>query len=175
MGEIVKGHCVNHEIDVIAQKDEKHFMIECKFHNQPGFVCDVKIPLYIQSRFKDVEDAWTKLPGHNQKFHQGWVVTNTKFSTDAVKYGNCIGLNLVGWDYPLKGSLREQITHAKLYPITCLTTLTEKEKSDLLELKVVLCKELCANPELLNKIGVHQERKERILKESTEVCANGLE
>ncbi|MCH5685183.1 restriction endonuclease [Niabella sp. W65] len=54
-GVIVPGHCVKHEIDVIATKEEHHIMVECKFHNRQGFVSDVKIPLYIQSRFLDVE------------------------------------------------------------------------------------------------------------------------
>jgi Holliday junction resolvase len=174
VGEIVKGHCVNHEIDVIAEKDEKHFMIECKFHHQSGYACDVKIPLYIQSRFKDVEHSWIKLPGHNHKFHQGWVVTNTKFTTDAIQYGSCIGLHLVGWDFPKKDSLREQIDKSGLYPVTCLTTLTGEEKSKLLALNVVLCKEIGANRALLLKIGITPGRAEHILKESAEVCANGL-
>jgi len=55
VGEIVQGKCVSHEIDVIAELDGQHFMIECKYHNQPGTFSDVKIPLYIQARFKDVE------------------------------------------------------------------------------------------------------------------------
>src|ERR1700752_3212138 len=61
VGEVVKGNCVNHEIDVIAHSNNHHFMIECKYHNQQGIICDVKIPLYIQSRFKDVETEWVKL------------------------------------------------------------------------------------------------------------------
>lgn len=175
VGEIVKGHCVNHEVDVIAEKDEKHFMIECKFHNQSGYVCDVKIPLYIQSRFKDVEDTWGKLPGHKSKFHQGWVVTNTKFTTDAIQYGTCVRLHLVGWDYPIKGSLRDQIDEAGLYPVTCLTTISEAEKSKLLELNVVLCRDIHSNPSWLTRIGIAESRMEHILRESAEVCAKGLQ
>lgn len=52
---IVKGHCVNHEVDVIAEKNEQHFMVECKFHNTQGIICNVKIPLYIHSRFQDLK------------------------------------------------------------------------------------------------------------------------
>ena len=62
-GQIVQGNCVQHEVDVIAQKAEKHFMVECKFHSDQGRRCDVKIPLYIQSRFKDVEAAWLQKTG----------------------------------------------------------------------------------------------------------------
>ncbi|CAN0603164.1 unnamed protein product, partial [Ectocarpus sp. 12 AP-2014] len=71
VGVIVHGHCVQHEIDVIAQKDNKHFMIECKYHSDQGRFCNVKIPLYIQSRFLDVQKRWEKEKGHETKFHQG--------------------------------------------------------------------------------------------------------
>lgn len=173
VGKIIDGHCVTHEIDVIAEKDGKRFMIECKFHNQSGYMSDVKIPLYIQSRFKDVEYTGDKA-GHTTRFNQGWVVTNTKFTTDAIKYGNCIGLHLIGWDYPAKGSLRELIDSGKLYPVTCLTTLTGDEKSQLLDTGVVLSKEICNNPTLLSKIGISENRIPGIIKESTEICKDGL-
>lgn len=174
VGEFVKGKCVNHEVDIIAEKDNQHFMIECKYHNQRGTISDVKIPLYIQSRFIDVEATWVQIPGHGNKFHQGWVVTNTKFSTDAVQYGNCAGLKLLGWDYPNKESLREQINKSGLYPITCLTTLTKVEKQRLLDKKIVLCMELCKDHQLLMNIGISESRIEKILKEAHILCEGGI-
>jgi hypothetical protein len=170
VGEIVKGKCVNHEIDVIAEKDQHHFMIECKYHNQPGTISDVKIPLYIQARFKDVEAAWITLPGHGTKFHQGWVVTNTRFTGDAIQYGTCADLKMISWDYPRKGSLKGLIDDMGLYPLTCLTTLTKQEKRMLLENKIVLCKELCRNPQLLEKIGMRNNRIAAVLEEANQLC-----
>lgn len=172
VGVIVKGKCVNHEVDVIALADHHHFMIECKYHNQRGTVCDVKIPLYIQSRFKDVEAEWIKIPGHANRTHQGWVVTNTKFSTDAIQYGNCAGLKLLGWDYPIKGSLKDLIDDLGLYPITCLTTISKAEKQKLLDNKIVLCLELCENPKLLYDLGMNDLKVKRIIEEGQMLCKN---
>jgi Restriction endonuclease/ATP cone domain len=172
VGEIVKGKCVNHEIDVIAEKENQHFMIECKYHNQLGTISNVKIPLYIQARFKDVEAAWVNIPGHGTKFHQGWVVTNTRFSDDAKQYGVCAGLKLIGWDYPFKENLKDMIDTMGLYPLTCLTTLTKREKVYLLEKNVVLCKEICHNPQLLKSAGITDERIKGILEEGTALCKN---
>ncbi|WP_242928452.1 ATPase [Pontibacter vulgaris] len=172
VGQIILGHCVSHEIDVIALMGDRHFMIECKFHNRPGFRCDVKIPLYIQSRFLDIEKQWLLIPGHGTKFHQGWVVTNTRFTSDAIQYGTCAGLHLVGWNYPPKHSLNEMIDAAGLYPITCLTSLTKAEKDKLLESDIVLCQELCDNEKLLHKLGISPERIPTILKEGYELCNN---
>lgn len=170
VGEVVKGKCVNHEIDVIAEKDHHHFMIECKYHNQPGTISDVKIPLYIQARFRDVEAAWIQLPGHSTKFHQGWVVTNTRFTKDAVQYGTCSGLNLLAWDFPQKKSLKAIIDSLRLYPITCLTSLTKSEKQQLLKNNVVLCKEICDNENHLKIIGVKPSRIKSILEEGHLLC-----
>lgn len=170
VGEIVKGKCVNHEIDVIALADHHHFMIECKYHNLQGIICDVKIPLYIQSRFKDVEAEWLKLPGHDKIVHQGWVVTNTKFSTDAIKYGNCSGLKLLGWDYPAKESLKALIDNFGLYPVTCLTTLSHAEKQKLLDKKIVLCQEVFADEKLLHDIDMKESRIKNTMKEVEQLC-----
>jgi len=170
VGQVVNGKCVSHEIDVIAEKNNHYMMIECKYHNLPGTVSDVKIPLYIQSRFKDVEYMWMKLPGHEKKIHQGWVVTNTKFSSDAIKYGTCAGLHLLSWDYPEKESLKSQIDTLGLYPITCLTLLTKTEKQKLLDDKIVLCKNILNQPNILDTLEISEKRKSAILNETKTLC-----
>jgi hypothetical protein len=169
-GVMVTGKCVKHEIDVIAEQDNEYFMIECKYHNHPGTICDVKVPLYIYSRFKDVEASWLQLPGHQLKLHQGWVVTNTRFSVDAIQYGTCMGLYLLGWDYPVKGGLNQQIERSGLYPVTCLTTLSKSEKQNLLAGNIVLCREICDRPDLLKDAGVSDARIKIVLDESMELC-----
>lgn len=170
VGQIVQGKCVSHEIDVIAEKENHSFMVECKYHNLRGIFCDVKIPLYIQARFKDVEEQLMKMNGHSGKLYQGWVVTNTKFSIDALQYGKCAGLNLLSWDYPFRNGLREQIDALGLYPITCLTSLTKIEKQKLLEKNIVLCSELLHGEKILEAVGIKQSRIYTVVKESEQLC-----
>lgn len=172
VGIIVNGHCITHEIDVIAEKDNKHFIVECKYHGDQARKCDVKVPLYIKSRFDDVEKERRKNPKNNGKIYKGWIFTNTRFTTDANQFGNCAGLELVSWDSPHGSSLRERIDVAGLHPITSLTTLTRREKQMLLELDVVLCITLNKNPDLLNKVGIKRSKHKSILKESRELCRN---
>jgi ATP cone domain/AF1548-like, C-terminal/Restriction endonuclease len=172
VGVIVQGHCVQHEVDVVAEKDNKHFMIECKFHSSFTTKCNVKIPLYIHSRFLDVQKKWIKIVGHKHKFHQGWVVNNTRFSEDAIQYANCVNIRLLSWDYPKNGSLKELISLSGLYPITCLNTLKKSEKLELLKKDIVLCKHLCKNPNVLTEIGIHQNRKKKILEDAHQLCNN---
>jgi len=106
IGKFVKGHCVTHEVDVIADMDDRRYMVECKFHNRQAHNSDVKVPLYIHSRFLDIRKKWLEQDGMNDKFHQGWMVTNTRLTEDAMEYGQCAGLKLISWDYPQDGSLR---------------------------------------------------------------------
>lgn len=170
VGRVVQGKCVTHEIDVIALQDHRHFMVECKYHNRPGRICDVKVPLYVQARFKDVEQQWRQLPGHGTMFHQGWVVTNTRFTSDAMQYGRCAGLYLLSWDHPNGQSLKDRIDRSGLFPITCLSSLTKAEKQRLLEAGTVLCGEICGDPDVLHRAGVRTTRISAVLKEGTELC-----
>ncbi len=170
VGVFVQGNCVKHEVDVIAQRDQIHYMIECKYHSDEGRFCDVKVPLYIQSRFIDIRTEWKKHPDHHSKLHQGWVYTNTRFTTDAIEYGTCVDLGLTSWDFPSGKGLRERIDRAGLHPITALTSLTKYEKTLLLEKGIVICKELQQKPELLQQIGIKGSRLENILEDLEELC-----
>lgn len=175
IGVIVHGHCIKHEVDVIAEKEEHHYMVECKFHKEQRFRCDVKVPLYIQSRFKDVEKQWKKKKGHNSKFHQGWIVTNTRFTDDALAYGTCSGLNLISWDYPIKGGLKDMIDEAGLHPVTSLTTLTKSEIVRLLEKDIVLSKTLCQSPAILTAAGIDKSKHQLVLEEAEVLCNLNIE
>lgn len=167
---IVQGRCVTHEVDVLAEKEDSYFVIECKYHNHHGTVSDVKIPLYINSRFKDIAETWPENTEQNIKLKQGWVVTNTRFTADAIQYGKCAGLKLIGWDYPHKDGLNQMIERLGLYPLTCLTTLTKREKQNLLDKRIVLCREICDKPDLLIQAGVAEDKLPLVLEESQELC-----
>ncbi|MGB5379320.1 restriction endonuclease [Muriicola sp.] len=169
VGEVVKGKCVSHEIDVLARKNGKICLIECKFHGEEGRNCNVKVPLYIHSRFQDVcktenDEAGFKVPD------EGWVVTNTRFTQEATTYGKCSGLYLLSWDYPHDDGLRNRIDRLALYPITVSTLLTQREKQFLLSRDVVLCRQLHRDTFYLDHLGVSETRKTKILKEIGQLC-----
>lgn len=170
INQILDGACVTHEVDVIAIADNTIHYIECKFHNNRGMVTDIKVPLYIHARFNDLKSKQGKVALNGDKLFTGWVATNTKFSTDAIKYGNCAGLKLTGWDYPAGNSLREMIDATGLHPVTCLTTLTSHEKKLLLEQNMVLCKDLLHNSAILDNIGLKQNRLKAAIDEVTSLC-----
>lgn len=170
VGEILQGECVQHEVDIVAHKNNETTVVECKFHSEQGLVCNVKVPLYVHSRYRDVKNHWNTFKKHDTTLTQGWVVTNTRFTKDATEYGNCAGLYLLSWDYPLENSLKDIIDRLGLYPITVSTLLTNREKQFLLNRDVVLCRELIKDSFYLDHLGVSDTRKKRILAEIQQLC-----
>ena len=167
---IMQGECVTHEVDVLAEKDGNTYTVECKFHADPKAVSNVKVPLYINSRFLDIQKCWNKDPQKASHLKQGWLVTNTRFSTDAIDYAKCVGLHLLSWDYPESNGIKQNVDKFALYPITTLTTLTKHEKHLLIEKNIILTKELYESSFLLDKIGVSSVRKNRVLSEIKKLC-----
>ena len=171
VNKILKGKCISHEIDVIAQKGNETTIIECKFHSEQGLNCNVKIPLYINSRYRDVKQEWIADSKNGTLLSKGWLVTNTRFTSDALKYGLCSNLYLISWDYPKNNGLKDRIDRLGLYPITVSTLLSSKEKQFLLGRGLVLCRELLQNKYYLDHLGISEIRKEKILKEITQLCS----
>jgi hypothetical protein len=170
VSKFLQGKCVMHEVDVIAHKKNETTMIECKFHGEQGLNCNVKIPLYINSRYQDVKTHWNRNPKNGTSLTKGWVVTNTRFTKDALQYGNCCGLYLLSWDYPKNDALKDRIDRLGLYPITVSTLLTNREKQFLLSRDVVLCRQLLHDKFYLDHLGVSDIRKEKILNEISQLC-----
>ena len=118
---ILRGYCVSHEVDIIATRADKSYMIECKYHNLQGIYTGLREVLYTYARFLDLLEGSKQ--GLCQKFEQPWLVCNTKFSEDTIEYAKCKGIKLIGWSYPEDNSLESLIEKKKLYPITMIRSL----------------------------------------------------
>lgn len=171
VGVIFQGICVSHEIDIFAGKGGNVYFLECKFHGEQGRNCNVKVPLYINSRFQDVKQHWKTKKNRDKGSVSGGVVTNTRFTEDALTYGKCMGLHLLSWDYPKDNGLKDRIYRLGLYPITVSQLLTKREKQFLLSRDVVLCKQLLQDQFFLDHLGMSETRKHRLINEMNEVCS----
>lgn len=171
IGRYLQGKCVSHEVDVIAKKDNRNIVAECKFHGDQGNKCDVKVPLYINSRYRDILAGFSS-SAKKDKPNEGWVVTNTRFTKDAIDYGNCAGLQLVSWDYPKDDGLKDRIDRLGLYPVTVSTLLSKREKQFLISRDIVLCRELINDHFYMDHLGISEVRKTKILSEVKMLCNN---
>jgi hypothetical protein len=170
VGILMEGHCVSHEVDIVARRGREIAIIECKYHNRQGFNCNVKTPLYVHSRFRDIEQKMNESGEGKHHTLGGWLITNTRFTPDAIRYGLCSGLKLLSWDYPGGAHLKGLIERSGLYPLTCLTTLTLVEKQRLLDRGIVLCKEICMNQTLLSELHIREPRLKAVITETNELC-----
>ncbi len=168
VGVVEQGACVSHELDVVGNKPGLRVMVECKFHNDIARKSDVKVALYIQSRFLDMKSAWQKR-GEPDTNYEGWIVTNTRFTGDALQYGTCAGLTMISWDYPLQGGLRDLIDQAGFHPITALHLLTKADKVYLLDQEIILCRTLLQQQDVLRKLGKTKKQIERIVMEAKQI------
>lgn len=169
VGRIINGHCVNHEVDVVAKKESQVCMIECKYHNSRGTKSDIKTALYIHSRFLDIEKAYREKDNNNNTRLEAWLVTNTKCTSDAIKYAGCVNLKILAWHYPKVENLEYFIETKKLYPISILSTITEKQRDILFDSDIILAKELGSYKmdSLAELISVRQSRASKILNEAS--------
>jgi Holliday junction resolvase-like predicted endonuclease len=159
------GSCVEHEVDVLAKKDSRVYFVECKYHNQQGLRSDVKVVLYVHSRAEDLIDTLG-----NSENSSAWIFTNTKFSTDAIKYAECKNMRLTGWDYPSKqDNLQTMIEENNLYPITVLPALSKDSVKRLLEENIVLVKELLQKKDLYQKLGLRRSEWEKVERQCLQI------
>jgi len=165
VGQVLQGKCVTHEIDVVATHNHTQYLVECKFYNSQGKYASVQVPLYVRSRVNDIIEFREKFPEYKETRFFGWVVTNTRFTEDALNYGRCAGLHMLSWDFPEEKSLKSMVESLQLFPITVLTNLSLKQKQQVLATGIVLCRQLLKNPQILDEIGISPGKKASILKE----------
>jgi len=162
----MNGRCAPHEVDVLAEKGHVRAGVEVKFHNTAGVITDVKDALYVHARFEDLKRA----PHSQDRVTEGWLVTNTRFTRTAIRYGRCAGLTMYGWDYPRHRGVVDMIESMGVHPLTCLTTLSSGEKQRLLERNVVLCRSIRDNPSMLTEFGVSPSKISTISTEAKRLC-----
>ena len=169
-GIMVEGKCATHEVDMLAYKGEEFIGAELKFHNSPGIKTDLKTALYVRERFEDLKRAQNHSKETMPYINISMLITNTKFTRNAISYSKCAGLKLLGWNYPKSESLEDMIKDTGVYPVTALTTLTQQEKIRLLQLDTPICNGLENNTDVLKHAGVSPAKIGTVIEESQALC-----
>ena len=167
-GKVVQGKCAKHELDIAAYKADHAFVAEAKFHSRPGIKSDLQVVMYSYARLLDLSQKQI-CPEDICGIKNLMVVTNTKFTTTAEKYAECVGVDLLSWDYPNKNNLYERIQATGLYPITVIQGLSNAQKQALLVRKVIVCADLINNPRLLRHAHISERKTESVLAEAKEL------
>lgn len=167
--QLIKGKCILHEVDVLATQPDLITFVECKFRSDYRGKTDVKVPLYIHSRFNDIEAKWREKPEYQNIEMKGFIVTNARFTKDAIDYAECAGLGLISWDYPADSSLKYYVDRSGMHPITSLHSLTKAQKTTLLKEGIVLCRELIISEVPLQKLGLDEKQINKVFTEARHI------
>jgi hypothetical protein len=166
----IPGKCVMHEVDVYATREGEYLAAELKYHNDPNYKTDLKIALYVKARFDDI---WQCDPTKQTcPIDHGFLITNTKFTSQAIQYAKCSGMQLLGWDYPYEGNLYDRIVATGLYPITVLTLLKKAEKRLLINKGIVTCAQIREHREMLRALSIPPDRIGAIVAEASMLCGS---
>lgn len=169
--EELEGSCVNHEVDVIAEKDNRRVFIEAKFRNKYHDYVNLKDTMATWSRFLDLVDG--AAVGKCEHLDEAWIVTNARFSDRAKKFGTCKGIHLIGWNFPSDYPFNQMVDHMALYPVTVLDGLKANELEMLSEHGLMLCKEVAdlEDEELAARTGLSETRAQEVIKLCAAVIA----
>jgi hypothetical protein len=171
-GRTIDGFCVNHEVDVLAMIDDTYSFIECKYHSDAGKATDVKTALYVHARFQDIRKAAEQRTGELMNFRDGWLVTNTRCTTDAIQYAECAGLRVISWRYPEKDSLERLIEDKRLYPVTILHSVRKGMLEPLFQADIILAQDIAdmALETFVRKGGLDEHTAVILKKEADAIC-----
>lgn len=169
---ILQGRCVQHEVDVIAERTSgaaRRCLIECKYHNMAGLSVELKDVLYTYARFLDLNEG-SKI-GKGERFDEVWLVSNTRPSHDAAKYASCRGMKLLCWRCPKGRGLEEMIAEKKLYPVTILRSVDRITFNNLYLAGLMLAKDLVTHnmDYLEEKTKLSEEKLRKLVFEAKEL------
>ena len=168
--QFMQGYCVRHEVDVLAGKENERFVIECKYHSNGGIPTDVKDALYIHSRYADIKKAY-ETDRESLTYH-GWLVTNTRCTSDAIQYAECVGLKIISWKYPQNGSLEAMIEEKRLYPVTILSAIRKSSVEALFRNGIILAQDIAQIDDysFIEKSGLSAHTARLLKRQAREIC-----
>lgn len=153
------GKCIQHQVDIVAEKAGKKYIVECKHHRNQHRYLGLGIALQVQARLEDILDK-----GHAC---EAWLVTNTKFSEHAKVYSDKKGISLTGWKYKDGLALDRLIHGGKVYPVTLLDASNDIRRKLLANRMIIINDIAEADKKLVSAIG--EKNFDNIMKQVQEL------
>ena len=138
---ILAGKCVEHEVDAIAKKDGVTFFVEAKHHINYHTLTGLDESRIARAILEDVTEGF-ELGSCSVKIDKAMIVTNTRYSEHARRYGKCRDIVQIGWNSPVGLSLQSMIEENNLYPTSCIRGLKRETRTKLVNKRILLKKQL---------------------------------
>ncbi len=123
LNQYIPGFCTSYEIDFLAKKGNLLYVGECKYRNDPGGRTHLDTALANYARFLDIKKGKFFQKTFKNLRIKSLLVTNTKLTSQAIRYSECVGVECLAWKYPKNQGLEHIIDTKELYPITILPSL----------------------------------------------------
>jgi HJR/Mrr/RecB family endonuclease len=165
--QIIKGKCIGHEVDAVAKKDGITYFVEAKHHSNYHTPTGLDESRIARAVLEDAAEGFLRGKS-NLKIDRAMIVTNTRYSEHAKRYGKCRNILQIGWNSPKKFSLQSMIEQKKVYPISCIRGLSNQTRIKLVNSGVVLIKQLVEEEpsKLSEETDLSQEFLKRIIEKA---------
>jgi HJR/Mrr/RecB family endonuclease len=165
--QIIKGRCVGHEVDAVARKDGVTYFVEAKHHSNYHTPTGLDESRVARAVLEDVTEGFA-LGKNDVQINRAMIVTNTRYSEHARRYGKCRDILQIGWSSPKTLALQNMIEEKKLYPLSCIKGLNSGIKMKLVNSGIVLMKQLIKGKpaKIARETGVSRENIQRILEKA---------
>ena len=147
-------------------------MVECKYHKYKGIYTGLKEAMYTYTRLLDIHEGYAA--NHmGAKIETAMLVTNTKFSEDAIAFSECRGIDLLGWRHPERNGLERIVDNQRLYPLTILPRLEPGEAAALASCGLILVRDLLRSDlrDISDKTRLPLGRLEMLSRQAQELLA----
>ena len=170
--QILRGRCVEHEVDAVARRNGKTYIVEIKHHYKYHTPTSLDVSRISRAVFEDLVDGH-EIGLNNLKIDYALIVCNTKLSEHAKRYANCRGILHIGWSSPKNHDLQTMIEKKKLYPITILRGLKAEIRNKLTSNRIILLKQLTREipTGLRNQIGLSKEKYKSLSKSASAILS----
>jgi hypothetical protein len=139
--QIIRGRCVEHEVDAVARKNGKTCIVEVKHHYKYHTPTSLDVSRISRAVFEDLTEG-SSLGLNNLKIDYALIVCNTKLSEHAKRYADCRGISHIGWSSPKNRDLQTMIEEKRFYPVTLLRGLKADDRKRLTSNGLLLLKQL---------------------------------
>ncbi len=169
---IIRGMCVEHEVDGIVQKNGETAILEVKHHFDHHTPTNLDVSRISRAVFEDVTEGYKN--GFNSlKIDYAMIVCNTKLTDHAKRYADCRGIKHIGWSAPKNHDLQTMIEEKRFYPVTYLRGLKVDSRKRLTSKGIVSLKQLVEEKpkQLRRKTGISNEKLELIISKAQSVLS----
>jgi hypothetical protein len=139
--QIIRGRCIEHEVDAVARKNDKTCIVEVKHHYKYHTPTSLDVSRISRAVFEDLTEGY-ELGLNTLKIDYALIVCNTKLSDHSKRYADCRKIEHIAWSSPKNLDLQTMIEEKKLYPITFLKGLSADARQRLTSNGIILLKQL---------------------------------